>query len=160
MCTSTTIKWDDVFNCANMYDQKGQNCPKQQKDLEFIDKALKTGDLSIKQEHEVIHKLLKGKRGYNRKSFKSHGFCIQCLPTDLNKFDVLWLHNVEGELKNVWGHKDENCKNPPYCTFHCMLGHYPSKRCERYCPNCLMYGHTMQFCRKLKNCVLCGEKGT
>ena len=40
-----------------------------------------------------------------------------------------------------------------------MLGHHPSEKCQRYCANCLMYGHTMQFCRKIKNCVPCGKKG-
>ena len=159
ICPSPVVKGKFPAYLNNMYDQKEQVCLKQVKDFEFLDKVLRS-DLSIKQEHEAIHTLLKGKRGYNRKSFKSHGFCWQCIPTDLDKFEPKWMFLLDddGEFQN-WGHKSKHCKNPPYCTFHCTLGHHPSKRCERYCSNCLMYGHTMQFCRKIKNCVLCGKKG-
>ena len=37
--------------------------------------------------------------------------------------------------------------------------HVQTDRCYRICHHCMKFGHTMLFCHKLKNCVLCGKSG-
>ena len=84
-------------------------------------------------------------KGTYKKGQKSPGFCPRC--------------NVEYEIGMLWGHKPKNCRNPPFCYVHDVFGHALTAKCERFCVYCRHYGHTMEFCRKLRNCDLCGELG-
>ena len=76
---------------------------------------------------------------------KSPGFCPRC--------------NAHLDEEDRWGHKPKNCRNPPFCPYHDTFGHAPTYICQRVCAYCRERHHTMQFCRKLKNCVLCGKTG-
>merc|ERR1712055_1103344 len=46
-----------------------------------------------------------------------------------------------------------------YCEHHEVFGHASTLKCEQVCHYCRESGHAIQFCYKLKNCVLCGKFG-
>ena len=76
---------------------------------------------------------------------KSRGFCTKCNP---------YFHQEE-----EWGHNPKKCRNILYCAYHKVEGHFPTRKCLLLCFYCRKHGHTMQFCRKLKHCDLCGKRG-
>ena len=106
-------------------------------------------------------KVLQGKRGYRKSDYKSPGFCDLCYPHVIE--GPAHIFQDDGQMfyvgAKMQGHKEEDCKNPPYCEFHGVIGHTSTLRCKRKCLHCMKYGHSMQFCRKLKDCVFCGKSG-
>ena len=148
---------------------KRKVCPKLGYNNELMDHYMHPylyGDFSIDEQYEKIHEWLKSKPGYHRENYKSHGFCYNCIPRSSRDcpigFATLGFESsseYEQYEEEFWGHKEEHCQNPPYCCLHMRPGHFENIRCKRYCYNCQIFGHTMQFCRKIKNCVLCGKKG-
>ena len=55
-------------------------------------------------------------------------------------------------------HSPKGCQNW-YCPDHDTTDHYYTTRCARVCSYCQKDGHTMLFCRKIKDCKLCGKSG-
>ena len=84
---------------------------------------------------------------YKRKQ-KSPGSCPKCRPDIYETGDIYEM-----------GHKPKNCRNTPFCSSHNVFGHIRTLKCMQLCSYCRKFGHTMQFCRKLKNCDLCGKQG-
>ena len=81
------------------------------------------------------------------KGQKTPGFCANCF--------------IEMGQEPGWigDHKPKNCRNPIFCSYHNVFGHFQTQKCRRHCTYCRKNGHTMQFCRKLKHCDLCGKRG-
>ena len=92
------------------------------------------------EEYEEIRE----RHGVSRRKYKSPGFCKKCIVFSQTK---------------TGGHDPKDCRNPPYCINHQIIGHAPTERCERRCPICMKWGHTMLFCHKAKDCDLCGKSG-
>ena len=89
---------------------------------------------------------LKSEYGYNRRKYKSPGFCRKCGITEIREM-------------YIDGHEEKNCRNPPYCYYHEMVGHSPTNKCKSLCAYCHKRGHHMSMCRKIKICNLCGKSG-
>ena len=89
---------------------------------------------------------LKYEHGYNRRKYKSPGLCRKCGITEI------WEMYTDG-------HEEKNCRNPPFCYIHRVTGHSFIPKCQSYCSHCQKHGHMMRFCRKIKECVLCGKSG-
>ena len=88
--------------------------------------------------------------GYRKSKYKSPGFCLRCTVSD-------WSDAYRMRLGEE--HEPSNYRNPPFCYLHETVGHAPTPRCHALCMNCRGRGHTMRFCRKIKECVLCDKKG-
>ena len=77
-----------------------------------------------------------------------------------------WLHKPPGGCikcdifeKETVRHKPKDCDVTPYFMNHDTTDHAYTTRCDRYCYHCMKEGHTMLYCRKIKDCVLCGKSG-
>ena len=91
--------------------------------------------------------------GYSKRKYKSPGLCDKCGPDWVLESEMSWRNNYTA------GHEPENCRNPPFCGYHDIVGHTTTDKCKRYCPHCMKWGHSMRFCRKIKTCNLCGKFG-
>merc|ERR1712121_272783 len=110
----------------------------------------------------TTYKALRSRRGYCKSNYKSPGFCDLCYPhptEDSQKSEDNIAYQWDEGIETLREHKEKDCKNPPFCEYHGMIGHLATLRCERMCRHCMKHGHSMQFCKKLKNCVLCGKSG-
>ena len=112
---------------------------------DFVDNPIRRFDSSSK---EVQYDW--SLSGYPTKRYKSAGFCEKCV---VPFWGDLYVSNHGNE------HEPSNCRNPPFCHLHETVGHAPTPRCWAKCKNCGIRGHIMRFCRKIKECVLCGKKG-
>ena len=90
------------------------------------------------------------KHGYRQRKYISPGFCWSCVPQD--------QHSEYFGL-TIGGHEEKFCRNPPFCWAHGVAGHFATYKCSRFCNHCFEFGHSMQVCRKIKDCVLCGKPG-
>ena len=96
------------------------------------------------EDYSNEYETIRERHGISRRKYKSPGFCEKC--------------NVFFGTKTD-GHEPKDCRNPPFCDYHRMIGHSPIARCMRRCLHCMQWGHTMLFCRKIKECQLCGTSG-
>ena len=91
-------------------------------------------------------------RNTTKKITKQHGYgtsnkppggCIKC--------DAFGRETVR--------HRPKDCPAIPFCLIHETTDHAQTDRCGRFCDHCQKNGHIMLYCRKLKDCVLCGKSG-
>ena len=103
-------------------------------------------DLFVNNPHLTDIEYFRIKHGHSKRRYKSPSFCHKCGPA--------WF-----QMEYGWGHESENCRNPPFCDYHEIVGHLPTDKCKQRCSYCMKFGHNMRHCRKLKNCNLCGKLG-
>ena len=101
------------------------------------------------RDYSDVYELIRKVYGTSRRKYKSPGFCEKC-----NVCFGESGYNIKGD-----DHEPKDCRNPSFCKFHDTIGHASTDWCERRCLHCMRFGHTMLFCRKIKECQLCGTSG-
>ena len=96
------------------------------------------------EDYSYVYEEIRERHGISTRKYKSPGFCEKC---------KVFFQTKAG------GHEPKDCRNPPYCAYHKIIGHAPTDRCKRRCPLCCKWGHTKLHCHKIKDCKLCGKSG-
>ena len=116
-------------------------------------------------------------RNTTKKITKQHGYgtsnkppggCVKCDPSREKA-----VRHARGDCSAIPGgcikcdpfgeetvrHRPKDCHAIPFCPNHGTWDHAYTDRCARTCYHCQKDGHIMLYCRKLKDCVLCGKSG-
>ena len=105
-------------------------------DREAVKMAIHRATMSLREAEDKeiwarTYKALESKRGYCKSNYKSPGFCDLCYPhptEDSQKSEDNIAYQWDEGIETLQEHKEKDCKNPPFCQYHGMIGHFATLR--------------------------------